>query len=57
MTARQRSRQAELFPRSQLSVIAIEENHRSLQMTDDVDWTELMELVESTPGGRRIYGR
>jgi len=29
-------------------VIAIQENHRLVQMTDEVDWTELMELVEST---------
>ena len=44
---RQRSRQADLFPRSRRPVIAIEENHRLVQMTDEIDWTELQELVES----------
>src|SRR3990172_9560816 len=44
---RQRSRQAELFPRSKRPVIAIQENHRLVQMTDEIDWTELEALVES----------
>jgi len=44
---RQRSRQAELFPRSKRPVIAIEDNHRLVQMTNEIDWTELQELVES----------
>ena len=30
-----------------MSVIAIAENHRLVQMTDDIDWTGLVELVES----------
>jgi hypothetical protein len=42
---RQRSRQAELFPRSMRAVIAIAKNHRLVQMTDEIDWTELLELV------------
>ncbi len=44
---RQRSRQPELFPRSKRSVIPIAENHRLVQMTDEIDWTELLALVES----------
>lgn len=44
---RQRSRQPELFPRSMRSVIPIAKNHRLVQMTDEIDWTELLELVES----------
>ncbi len=44
---RQRSRQPELFPRSKRSVIPIAENHRLVRMTDEIDWTELLELVES----------
>src|SRR6266508_2927665 len=44
---RQRSRQPELFPRSKRSVIPIAKNHRLVQMTDEIDWTELLELVES----------
>lgn len=44
---RQRSRQAELFPRSMRSVIPIAKNHRLVQMTDEIDWTELLVLVES----------
>ncbi len=44
---RQRSRQAELFSRSMRSVIPIAKNHRLVQMTDEIDWTELLELVES----------
>jgi hypothetical protein len=44
---RQRSRQGELFPRCRQPVITIAENHRLVQMTDEIDWTELLELVES----------
>jgi len=44
---RQRSQQGELFPRSRRPMITIEENHRLVQMTDEIDWTELEELVES----------
>ena len=43
---RPRSRQPELFARSKRPVIVIEENHRLVQMTDEIDWTELLELVE-----------
>jgi len=44
---RPRSRQPELFARSKRPVIVIEENHRLVQMTDEIDWTELLELVEA----------
>lgn len=40
------SRQPELFPRSKRPTIQIEENHRLVVMTDEIDWTELLELVE-----------
>jgi hypothetical protein len=43
---RQRSRQGELFPRSRRPVIAIEENHRLVQMTEEIDWTQLEALVD-----------
>lgn len=41
------SRQAELFPRSMSPTIAIAENHRLVVMTNEVDWTELEELIQS----------
>ncbi len=44
---RQRSRQGELFARSTKSVIAIDGNHRLVQMTDEIDWTELQEIVQA----------
>jgi len=44
---RQRSRQPELIARSMTSVIAIDEKHRVVQMTDEIDWTELEQLVQS----------
>jgi len=44
---RQRSRQAELFSRSKRPVIAIDENHRLVRLTEEIDWTELIELVQS----------
>jgi hypothetical protein len=44
---RQRSRQAELFARSTRSTIAIDENHRLVLMTHEIDWTELQELVQA----------
>jgi len=44
---RPRSRQPELFARSKRPVIVIEENHRLVKMTDEIDWTELVELVEA----------
>jgi len=49
MTARRRqaNRQAELFSRSKQPVIAIDPNHRLVQVTDELDWTELQELVQS----------
>jgi Transposase domain (DUF772) len=40
------NRQRELFPRSKRPTILIEENHRLVVMTDKIDWTELLELVE-----------
>jgi hypothetical protein len=49
MQRRRRSanRQQELFPRSIRPTIAIEENHRLVQMTDRLDWTELEEVAQS----------
>lgn len=41
------SRQAELFPRSMRPVIALDGNHRLVQLTERLDWTELEALVES----------
>src|SRR5438552_3650320 len=38
------NRQGELFPRSMKSVIAIEANHRLVQMTDEMDWTEMEQV-------------
>ena len=38
---RQKSRQAELFPRSKRPVIELDPNHRLVQVTDELDWTEL----------------
>src|SRR5258708_5972123 len=53
------SRQPELFTRSKSPTIAIAENHRLVVMTDEIDWTELEELIESirmaklkSPAGR-----
>lgn len=40
------SRQAELFPRSKRPTIPIEENHRLVLMTDAIDWSELLDVVE-----------
>ena len=44
---RPRSRQPELFPRSKRSIIEIAPNHRLVQITEEVDWTELEELVQA----------
>ncbi len=44
---RQRSRQGELFARSTKSTIALDENHRLVLMTHEIDWTELQELVQA----------
>jgi len=41
------SRQAELFPRAIRPVILLDENHRLVRLTDELDWTELEEIVES----------
>jgi IS5 family transposase len=38
--------QGELFRRSTRPVIAIEENHRLVRLTDELDWTELEQVVE-----------
>jgi IS5 family transposase len=40
------NRQGELFRRSIRPVIAIEENHRLVRLTDELDWTELELVVE-----------
>jgi transposase, IS5 family len=40
------SRQPELIPRSKRPSIPIEENHRLVLLTDQLDWTELEEQVE-----------
>jgi IS5 family transposase len=44
---RQRSRQGELFARSSRPVIALDENHRLVLMTHEIDWTALIELVQA----------
>jgi hypothetical protein len=40
------SRQVDLFPRSKRPTIPIEENHRLVLMTDAIDWTDLLDVVE-----------
>ncbi len=62
---RPRSRQAELLPRSKRSIIEIAPNHRLVQITEEIDWTELEELVQAirlsklknAAGGRHIFER
>lgn len=49
---RRGNRQAELFRRSTRPVIAIEENHRLVRLTDELDWTELELLVEEIRGSK-----
>jgi transposase, IS5 family len=44
---RRRSRQGEFFARSTKSTIAIDENHRLVLMTHEIDWTELQEVVQA----------
>src|SRR6185295_9092949 len=44
---RQRSRQGELFARSKRATIALDENHRLVLMTHEIDWTELQEVVQA----------
>lgn len=39
------SRQAELFPRSNQPVIALDGNHRLVRLTEQLDWTELELIV------------
>ena len=41
------NRQPELFARSTKPVIEIAENHRLVQITEEIDWTELEELVQA----------
>jgi transposase, IS5 family len=41
------SRQPELFPRSKSPTITIAENHRLVVMTEEIDWTEFEELIQS----------
>jgi hypothetical protein len=40
------NRQRNLFPRSKRPTIAIAENHRLVQVTDTVDWTEMEERAQ-----------
>ncbi len=44
---RRGSSQQDLFPRSKHPTIPIEENHRLVRLTDDLDWTELEFAAES----------
>jgi len=46
------NRQAELFARSTKPVIAIEMNHRLVWLTEELDWTELEEVVEEIRGNK-----
>jgi hypothetical protein len=41
------SRQPELFPRSKRAAIEIAPNHRLVQISEELDWTELEELVQA----------
>jgi hypothetical protein len=40
------SRQRELIPYSKRPTIPLDENHRLVVIADEIDWTELLELVE-----------
>lgn len=42
-----RSRQPELFARSRTPTIPIPDNHRLVVMTEEIDWTELEELIQA----------
>lgn len=44
---RPRNRQPELFPRSKRPVIEIAPDHRLVQITEEIDWSELEELVQA----------
>ena len=46
------NRQRELFARCKRPVIAIEENHRLVQLTEELDWTELEDLVQQIRMGK-----
>ena len=46
------NRQRELFARSKRPTIPIEENHRLVQLTDQLDWTEIEELAEGIRRGK-----
>jgi hypothetical protein len=41
-----KSRQAELFPRAVGSVVKLDPNHRLVHLTEHIDWTELIALVQ-----------
>jgi IS5 family transposase len=41
------SRQPELFARSRTPTIPVPDNHRLVVMTDEIDWTELEELIQA----------
>jgi hypothetical protein len=44
---RSRNRQPELFPRSKRASIEIAPDHRLVQITEEIDWTEIEELVQA----------
>ena len=44
---RGRSRQPELFARSRTPTIPVPDNHRLVVMTDEIDWTDLEELIQA----------
>ena len=44
---RGRSRQPELFERSRTPTIPVPDNHRLVVMTDEIDWTDLEELIQA----------
>ena len=46
------SRQPELFPRSKRPTIPIDPNHRLVQLTDRLDWTELEARAEVIRGSK-----
>src|SRR5262245_37451971 len=46
-TRRQRSRQGELFVRSTRPARALDENHRLVLLSHEIDWTALEELVQA----------
>ena len=47
MSTTGRSRQPELFARSQAPTIRVADNHRLLVMTNEIDWTDLEELIQA----------